>query len=67
MCLEIIIIREGQRERGRERESNRPIIDVFALSLFFSRCKAWSVKLLSSNIILRFGKIMIVKSNLGSI
>ena len=30
MCLEIIIIREGQRER----ESKRPIIDAFALSIF---------------------------------
>ena len=59
--------RERERERKRERESKRPFIDVFALSLFsFSRSKAWRVKFLSSNTILKFGKIMIVNSNLGN-
>ena len=60
--------RERKRERERERESKRPphYWRICSLALSFSRCKAWRVKFLSSNTILRFGNIMIVNSNLGN-
>ena len=54
------------RERERER-ANAPLLTYLLSRSSFSRCKAWRVKFLSSNTILRFGKIMIVNSNLGSI
>ena len=68
MCLETNRYndkRERQRERERERErANAPLLTYLLSRSFFSRCKS---QISESNTILRFGKIMIVNSNFGSI
>ena len=58
---------ETKRYNDKIGRANAPLLTYLLSRSFFSRCKAWRFKFLSSNTIFRFGKIMIVNSNLGSI